>query len=73
MALNFISVTGYKAENMGGVSTYMKSEQKKTALEVMSLICAGNFSSALKVIANQDETIDKIKSQFDMFVSLIVS
>lgn len=53
MALNFISITGYKAEGMSGYGQYMKGEQKKTALEVMSLICAGNFSSALKVIANQ--------------------
>jgi len=54
MALNYISITGYKADSgMSGYAQHMKGEQKKTALEVMSLICAGNFSSALKVIANQ--------------------
>jgi hypothetical protein len=36
-------------------------EQKKAALQVMALICSGEFSSVLKVIANQDDTIEKIK------------
>jgi hypothetical protein len=40
-------------------------------LEIMSLICSGDFSSALKVIANQKETIEKIKSQFDLLTSLV--
>ena len=31
----------------------------------MSLVCSGEFSSTLKVIANQKETIDKIKEQFE--------
>jgi len=31
-------------------------------MEVMSLICSGNYSSALSVIANQPETIEKIKT-----------
>jgi len=30
-------------------------------MEMMSLVCQGEFSSALKVIANQRETIEKIK------------
>ena len=30
-------------------------------MELMSLVCSGEYSSALKVIANQKETIDKIK------------
>lgn len=40
-------------------------------MEVMSLICSGEHSKALKVIANQSETIEKIKSQFDFLVSLV--
>ena len=40
-------------------------------MEVMSLICSGDFSSALQVIANQKETIEKIKSQFDLLTSLV--
>lgn len=49
----------------------MASEQKKTALEVLSKICSGNFSSVLRVISNQTQTIDKIKSQFDLLASLV--
>ena len=37
---------------------------------MMSLVCQGEFSSALKVIANQRETIEKIKEQFDFLASL---
>ena len=36
----------------------------------MSLVCQGEFSSALKVISNQKETIDKIKEQFDFLANL---
>ena len=39
-------------------------------MEMMSLVCQGEFSSALKVIANQRETIEKIKEQFDFLASL---
>jgi hypothetical protein len=31
----------------GSASAFITKEQKKTALEVMSLICSGDFSSAL--------------------------
>jgi hypothetical protein len=50
---------------------FIASEQKKTALEVLSKICSGNFSSVLRVISNQKQTIDKIKSQFDLLASLV--
>jgi hypothetical protein len=39
-------------------------------MDVMSLVCSGEFSSALKVIANQKETIEKIKEQFDFLAKL---
>jgi hypothetical protein len=41
------------------------SKQKEVALEAMALICAGEYSSVLKVVANQQETIDMIKQLFD--------
>jgi hypothetical protein len=72
LAINFISVTGYDLTQVrGNYAHYIQREQKKTAMEVMSLICSGNFSSALKVIANQKETIEKIKSQFDHLATLV--
>ena len=37
----------------------------------MSQICSGEFSSVLKVIANQHDTIEKIKLQFDLLASLV--
>ena len=37
---------------------------------MMSYVCQGEFSSALKVIANQKETIDKIKEQFEFLANL---
>ena len=55
----------------GDYADFIQREQKKTAMEVMSLICSGNFSSALKVIANQKETIEKIKNQFDHLATLV--
>ena len=36
----------------------------------MSLICSGEFSKVLKVIANQQEIVDKIMTNFDLLVSL---
>ena len=36
----------------------------------MSKICSGNYSSVLRVISNQEKTIEKIKSQFDLLATL---
>lgn len=49
----------------------IKQEQKKTALEVLSIICSGDFSSILKVIANQQQTIEKMKKSFNQLASLV--
>mmetsp|Transcript_19576 Transcript_19576/g.30126 ORF Transcript_19576/g.30126 Transcript_19576/m.30126 type:complete len:149 (+) Transcript_19576:9953-10399(+) len=67
---------GYKlpfsGEKLGQrTHNYIASEQKKTALEVLSKICSGNFSTVLRVISNQEKTISKIKSQFDLLSSLV--
>ena len=75
-AINYISLLGYKlTESSPTLSkrtqNFIASEQKKTALEVLSKICSGNFSSVLRVISNQRQTIDKIKSQFDLLASLV--
>ena len=62
IAINYISITGYMLKTAKGkYSDLVNKSQKKTAMEMMSLVCQGEFSSALKVIANQKETIDKIK------------
>ena len=62
LSINYISVTGYSLKQAKGkYSDLVNKSQKKTAMEMMSLVCQGEFSSALKVIANQKETIDKIK------------
>jgi hypothetical protein len=37
----------------------------------MSLICSGEFANVLKIIANQPETIQKIKNQFSLLASLV--
>lgn len=75
-AINYISLLGYKLAEPTTALTkrtrnFIASEQKKTALEVLSKICSGNFSSVLRVISNQKQTIDKIKSQFDLLASLV--
>lgn len=36
----------------------------------MSLICSNEFADALTFIANQPETIERIKNQFDLLISL---
>jgi len=46
-------------------------EQKKTATEIMAMICAGDFSHSLQVIANQVETTNKIKEHFPNLVALV--
>jgi hypothetical protein len=56
-AINYISLVGYKlTESTSMVAkrtqNFIASEQKKTALEVLSKICSGNFSSVLRVISN---------------------
>lgn len=43
-------------------------QQKAAALEAMSLICAGNYRSVLKAVANQKDTIETIKTLFDQFI-----
>lgn len=50
--INYISLLGYDLTKVGDYLTYIKQEQKKTALEVLSIICSGDFVSILKVIAN---------------------
>jgi len=69
-AINFISLQGYNLEELGDYTAYIREEQKKSALEVLSLICSGEFSKILNVIANQEQTIEKIKNSFDLLSSL---
>lgn len=45
-------------------------EQKKTATELMASICSGDFIQSLKILANQEETINKIKEHFSNLVEL---
>lgn len=75
-AINYISLVGYRLpESTATLSkrtqNYLASEQKKTALEVLSKICSGNFASVLRIIANEKQTIEKIKGQFDLLASLV--
>ena len=71
LCINYISVTGYDYNKVKGkYSDLVVKGQKQTATNVMSLVCSGEFSSALKVIANQKETIDKIKEQFEFLAKL---
>jgi hypothetical protein len=56
-AINYISLLGYRlSESTGALAkrtqNYIASEQKKTALEVLSKICSGNFATVLRVISN---------------------
>lgn len=50
--INYISLLGFDLSHVGEHVNYIKQEQKKTALEVLSIICSGDFSTILKVIAN---------------------
>lgn len=52
-AINYISLLGFDLPKVGDFMPYIKQEQRKTALEVLSIICSGDFSSILRVIANQ--------------------
>ena len=71
LSINYISVTGYSLKSVQGkYADLINKNQKKTAMEMMSYVCQGEFSSALKVIANQKETIDKIKEQFEFLANL---
>jgi hypothetical protein len=75
-AINYISMLGYKLTESSTAlakrtENFIASEQKKTALEVLSKICSGNFTSVLRIISNQKQTIDKIKSQFELLASLV--
>jgi hypothetical protein len=71
-SINYISVTGQRMDKMtADMQKYVLKLQKKSALEIMSIICSGDFASVLKVIANQKETIDKIKDQFDLLTTFV--
>ena len=37
----------------------------------MAVICSGEFSSVLEIIANQEETIEKIKTEFELLLTFI--
>jgi hypothetical protein len=69
--INYISLLGFELSKIGEYLSYIKQEQKKTALEVLSIICSGDFSNILKVIANQSQTIEKIKKSFNLLASLV--
>jgi hypothetical protein len=47
VSINYISLLGYELSKVGEHLTFIKQEQKKTALEVLSLICQGDFSNIL--------------------------
>lgn len=71
LSINFISISGYFLKTARGkYADLVSKSQQKTAMEIMSLVCQGEFSSALKVISNQKETIDKIKEQFEFLANL---
>ena len=50
--INYISLLGFDLSKIGEYLTYIRQEQKKTALEVLSIICSGDFQNILQVIAN---------------------
>jgi hypothetical protein len=69
--INYISLLGFDMTKVGEYLGYIRQEQKKTALEVLSIICSGDFASILKVIANQEQTIEKMKKSFNLLASLV--
>src|SRR3569833_12697 len=69
--INFISILGFDLTRVGEYISQIKQEQKKTALEVLSIICSGDFQQILKVIANQQKTIEKMKKSFNLLLSLV--
>ena len=53
LSINYISITGYMLKQAKGkYAELINKSQKKAAMEMMSIVCQGEFSSALKVIAN---------------------
>lgn len=42
-AINYISLLGFDLSKVGDFLPYIKQEQKKTALEILSIICSGDF------------------------------
>lgn len=42
-------------------------------LDILAKICSSNFSSVLKIIANEPRSISKIKSQFGKLSNLVKS
>jgi len=70
--VHFISITGYNYSlTSGSYHKLILREQKKTATEAMAQICQGDFSQSLKIIANQYETVAKIKEHFTSLVQLM--
>jgi len=70
--IHYISLTGYDcSKTSGSLQKVVLREQKKTATEIMAMICAGDFSHSLQVIANQLETTNKIKEHFPNLVALV--
>lgn len=40
-------------------------------LEILARICSGNFPSVLGIIANEERSVEKIRSQFPKLASLV--
>jgi hypothetical protein len=75
-AINYISLLGFDLSKQPwqgdqSLARQIRQDQKKTALEALSLICSGDFSSILKVIANQPDTVEKLKKSFNLLASLV--
>ena len=71
LCINYISLLGFDMSKSSDHVGYIKQEQKKSALEVLSIICSGDFQQILKVIANQKQTIEKMKKSFSLLASLV--
>jgi hypothetical protein len=62
LSINYISIAGYDLSQVKqSPINFMIKEQKKAALQVMAQICSGEHSGVLSVIANEHQTIEKIK------------
>ena len=69
--INYISMPGYDTTQIKqSAPSFILKEQKKAAISVMTQLCSGDFKQVLQVIANQAETIAKIKSHFELLTSL---
>ena len=72
MSVSFLSITGIDSKRTTEITKKITETQEKYALQIISKLCNQQFTKTLEIIANDQNTISKVKSSFDTLSALLV-